>query len=79
MAVKQLSDGNPDGTTLGQNASDIIGFHGATPVAQGSAVTTMATIPTTFTDGTISVRLNTLIGKVNSLATTLRNKGLIAT
>ncbi|MDE2022098.1 MAG: hypothetical protein KGI71_04305 [Patescibacteria group bacterium] len=32
--LKQLSDGNGDGTVLGQNSSDVIAFYGATPVAQ---------------------------------------------
>jgi hypothetical protein len=35
-AVKQLSDGNSQGTVLGQNAADLVGFHGVTPVAQRS-------------------------------------------
>jgi hypothetical protein len=34
MTVKQLSDGNPDGTKLGQSASDLLGLYGATPVVQ---------------------------------------------
>ena len=30
MAIgKQLSDGNPDGTALGQGTSDLISFHGS--------------------------------------------------
>ena len=32
---KQLSDGNPSGTGMGQSAADLIGFYGvATPVSQ---------------------------------------------
>jgi hypothetical protein len=43
MAIgKQLSDGNPDGTSFGQDASDLISFYGATPVAR-STVTVAAT------------------------------------
>jgi len=35
MAVKQLSDGGPDGTVLGRDATtDKIGFYGVTAVAQ---------------------------------------------
>jgi len=34
-AAKQLSDGNSQGTILGQSATDTIGFYGAsTPVAR---------------------------------------------
>ena len=40
MTIKQLSDGNPSGTLLGQSATDKIGFYGlATPVARQAAVT----------------------------------------
>lgn len=35
MAIgKQLSDKNPDGTALGQSASDLIALYGVTPVSQ---------------------------------------------
>jgi len=34
MAVKQLSDGGTDGTTIGQSASDKVAFYGVTPVVQ---------------------------------------------
>lgn len=38
MAIgKQLSDNNPDGTSLGQSASDLISLYGATPIAQRSS------------------------------------------
>lgn len=32
--IQQLSDGNPDGVSLGQNTSDLISFYGVTPIAQ---------------------------------------------
>lgn len=38
MAVDQLSAGNDDGTVLGQSASDLIGFHGATPSDQAAFI-----------------------------------------
>jgi len=34
MAVDQLSKKCADGTQLGQSASDLVGFYGATPIAQ---------------------------------------------
>lgn len=44
MAIgKQLSDGNPDGTVLGQNAADLVGFHGVTGTAQYTFVSALAT------------------------------------
>lgn len=36
-AVKQLSDGNTDGTVLGQSPADFIGFFGASPAGAGGA------------------------------------------
>jgi len=36
MPVKHLSDGNPDGTVLGQSATDLISFFNATPIVQRS-------------------------------------------
>jgi hypothetical protein len=47
MAVKELSDGGPDGTRLGQSSTDKLGFYGlATPIVRpsaGTAITTGAT------------------------------------
>lgn len=34
MAADQLSKGSPDGTKLGQSATDLVGLYGVTPVAQ---------------------------------------------
>lgn len=66
MAVKELSDGNPDGTRLGQSATDKVSFFGATTVVQQSAITSNA--------GTAS----TVANQVNSILTALRNLGLVA-
>ncbi len=37
-AVRQLSDGNSQGTVLGQNTADKISFYGGTPLAKGTLV-----------------------------------------
>lgn len=65
--VKELSDLGSGGTRMGQTAADLVSFHGATPVAQASAVTlaTGATIATVVT-------------AVQALITALSNKGLTA-
>lgn len=47
----QLSDGNPAGQILGQNASDLISFYGVTPVAQRASsnqVTTNIAVSASF-------------------------------
>jgi hypothetical protein len=66
MAVKELSDGNDDGTRLGQDASDLVGFHGATPSDQYAVVTN--------TSGT----LGNTNAAVDSIIALLQEKGLMA-
>lgn len=52
MAIgKQLSDGNPDGTSLGQSASDLISLYGGTPASQRASsnqVTTNIAVSASF-------------------------------
>lgn len=67
MAIgKQLSDGNPDGTSLGQSTSDTISFYGVTPVAQPAATAQGAI--TDASGGTASAAngVLTLTGTYNS-------------
>lgn len=45
MAIDtQLSKGAPDGTTLGQSATDKISFYGATPVVQRASAVQAASV-----------------------------------
>lgn len=45
-AVRQLSDGNSQGTVLGQSATDLISFYGGTPIAKTSTVGASSAIST---------------------------------
>jgi hypothetical protein len=55
MTIRQLSDGNDDGTVLGQSATDLIGFYGIdTPVAQLAVVTTVDSTTITTCDTTVA-------------------------
>lgn len=65
MPVRQLSDGNDDGTTLGQSASDKISFYGAAAVVQQSSAAA----------GTDAATTQAL---ANALRTALLNLGFIA-
>jgi hypothetical protein len=65
--VKQLSDGNPGGTGLGQGASDVISFYGVTPVTQ-RAGTIQATSNVTATSNSAAV--------LNEIAATLVALGI---
>lgn len=73
MAIKQLSDGGPDGTLLGQSSTDKLGFYGlATPIARPSV--TWATMATTVTTAATSI-----VSNLNKLRAALVNLGLIVT
>lgn len=67
MSEKQLSDGGPDGTVMGQSATDLIGFHGAT----GSDQYTTISLATNATAGTVRTA-------VRAILSALTEKGLIA-
>ena len=65
MAARQLSDGNDEGTVLGQSATDKVGFFGVTTVVQ----------PATIADATDAT---TAITKVNAVIAALEALGLTA-
>lgn len=44
---RQLSDLNPDGTSLGQSVSDKVSLYGVAPIAQRSGVSQNTTLLTT--------------------------------
>ena len=70
MAVRQLSDGGPDGTRFGQSSTDKIGFYGlTTPIVKPSV-----TWPNT---ATATTALNE--AKANRLMAALVALGLIVT
>lgn len=64
----QLSDGRPDGTLIGQSASDKVAFHNATPTAQSAAIASL-TASTTLTQAVVLIQQITQV---------LKDKGLIA-
>ena len=57
-----------NGVLLGGSASNLVGFHGATPVAQAGAITALSNTAT----GT------EIAPAVNAIITALKNKGLTA-
>lgn len=79
--IRYLDDGAPDGTVLGQLSTSKIGFYGATPQVQLSAVTTVTTTAavshssnwgysTSVQADAIVTALNTIIGRVQSTGLT---------
>jgi hypothetical protein len=65
---EQVTYNAPSGAQIGSSATEKVGFYGATPVVQGSAVTTLATTPTATDIATA----------VNSIIDRLQDLGLIA-
>jgi len=79
-AIKELSDGNPSGTRLGQSATDLIGFWGTSPSAQRTSSSQAALTLTTATTGgygfTTTTGFSALVAQVNEIAATLTAAGL---
>jgi len=82
MAVRELSDGNDDGTRLGQSSTDKIGFYGlATPIVRPSGASQAAATNTTTTTSTttaLTTDLDAVRVLVNKIRTDLVALGLIA-
>lgn len=81
MAVGEyIGNGNPDGTSLGYSATELVSFHGATPCDQAATVAAVATTAATSTEphGWGSTQANAIVSAVNSILTALKEKGLMA-
>lgn len=68
MPVKELSDGGPDGSRLGQSSSDKVGFFGATPITKPSVAAASSSVATT----------TILETRVAAICTALADLGLIS-
>lgn len=64
MTARQISDGNDDGTMIGQSANDKVGFHGATPVVQASHIADATDAATAIT------QVNAVIAALEALGLT---------
>ncbi len=81
MPVRQLSDGNSDGTVLGQSAADLISFYNATPVLQRSG-SVQAAVPTSAPTnaspyGFSQAQATAIITLLNEIRATLVGLGLM--
>lgn len=70
MAVEYLGTGNDDGVVLGRSATDVVSFHGATPVAKQTITTLAALTAGETTPADIAAALV-------DLYTALQTKGLV--
>lgn len=82
MAVTNLTDGNDDGSYIGQSTTDKIGFYGTTPIAQrsGSAQAAVATTGSTGTSPkgyTTTTQANAIVTLLNEIRAALVAIGII--
>jgi hypothetical protein len=67
MAIgKHLTDKNPDGTSLGQSASDLITLYGGTPVSQRASSIMAASVVSVSSNSTIAASLTAWIVEVTA-------------
>lgn len=81
MSVKELSDGNPDGTRLGQDADDLVGFWGATPVDQPANIADVTTTAATNSSPygfASAAQASALVANVNAIIAALEEVGILA-
>jgi hypothetical protein len=67
MAIgKQLSDANPDGTALGQSATDKVSFYGSTPIVQRANLIQANSVVSVSSNITIAASLTAWIVEVTA-------------
>lgn len=76
-AVKQLSDGNSQGTTFGQSATDKIAFYGATPLARSGLVATSSISTAVSSTGAFGFGDATTASTIAQAIVNLKNLGLL--
>lgn len=71
--IKQLSDGGPDGLKIGQSATDLVGFYGATPVVQRANSIQATSLISAYTATSASALIGALLVEI---ANTLNGLGV---
>jgi hypothetical protein len=69
MAVRQLSDGSPDGQSLGQSTSDKVSLYGVAPVAQRAGAAQATSLVGTASSTAVDTNLKAAVIEImNTLA-----------
>lgn len=77
--IQYVTDSGPDGSVVGKTSSSLVGFYGATPVAQPATIADATnTTTTTSTTTALTTDLDSLRSKFNSLLSKLETLGLLA-
>jgi hypothetical protein len=71
MTIQQLSDGNPDGNTLGQSTTDKISFYGVTPIAQRSLAAQATSLVGTASSTAVDTNLKAAVIEIMNTFTAL--------
>lgn len=66
MALRELSDGAPDGTRLGQSSADLVALWGKTPIAQPSGANQGAITDSSGGTSNLTTGVAALTGTYNS-------------
>lgn len=78
--IKQLSDGGPDGTTVGLNASDPVSVYNKTPIAQQASNANAAPTQPAASTSTLLASVQSLANyaavEIDLVKTILRNFGI---
>lgn len=80
---EQVTYNSPDGALIGNSATELIGFHGATPVDQAAYVAqlTVAYLANAGTAGAVfstTAQMSLFLTLINALEAALVEKGLMA-
>ena len=81
VSVEQVTYNAGDGATMGRNASELISFYGATPVAQYTAVPAASTyvVSTSVISGfSTADQVTSLVLQLSTVVVALKNLGLVA-
>ena len=79
MAVTYVSDKNPDGISIGQDATDKVAFFGGTPVVQQTAsVSTTIVVTNSSATSLLASAIQECQTAANALRTALNNLGATA-
>jgi hypothetical protein len=69
MAVRQLSDGSPDGQSLGQSTSDKVSLYGVAPIAQRAGAAQATSLVGTASSTAVDTNLKAAVIEImNTLA-----------
>ena len=69
MAVRQLSDGSPDGQSLGQSNTDRVSLYGVAPVAQRAGAAQATSLVGTASSTAVDTNLKAAVIEImNTLA-----------